>query len=944
MKVMLRPFSLNKPLSLALVLALLGGVIALVAPAAASNKVLWVDDDGFYYSDPLTGASCDGFGGEPGNEVADSRNTSADPNPDDPAADASNSIQNAVNKAHAGDTINVCPGIYSESVTIPHDRLQVVAVEMQGQDARGRVRLAPGGTLATDSPVLDQGRESIVRGKAGGTFIVQANNVRIDGFLLEQCSCPAVYTDNAKSGHTIINNIFLDNSYGIDLASSGTGGPGPTPTPTSTVGPTPAPTQQDATATVARNVFIDNNRGFGTVGGSGNGIYSDRGLTTAVIRANWFSNNRSAAINVTSGVAAGAPTAINDGITIRSNLVDSGRGIALGATGNSFVIENSVLETDGAGITLDGSNTNLRVAQNISNDNTGPGIELRGFFGLGTNTATTIVSNEFLRNSDGIVIRGAATDGSTANGFDPTGSTIAFNRMSRNRTAGIRNESAVAVTAENNWWGCNEGPGAPDCDTVVPNELVDFRPWLILTISSEPDDVTPGNSAVIFAAVTQNSNNEVTQGQGAIREGTTIQFFTDRGDLAFTARGTENGVATTSVRMSDDTTPGPANVEAALDRERVGTIVNMGTGPGPSPGIPGISIGDVTIYEGNSGFNDALFTVRLSSAPQNNETVRVSYSTLGVSATEGEDFVPQSGTLEFTNNFQTEKQIRVPLVADTRQEPDEFFFVNLTNAQNAQLVDDQGMGTILNDDSGETASPSPTGPSPSPTATSSPTATQTARPTTASPRPTGATSARSISLTASKSRKTFGQRFTLAGTLSASDPAAPANCTDGVSVAILRDVHGDSAEQFVTYGSATTGQSGAFSASFKADQGATYIARVVGNSPPGCGEATSEAVPVLVRAKVRLRLSDKSVRPGQRVRLKAVIVPCLGHSFDRVTLLAGSGGSRLGRVASDKTDGSCRARFTRRVRERTIFQARWAPQDDDHLRGISRRKTVVVRR
>jgi hypothetical protein len=40
----------------------------------------------------------------------------------------------------------------------------------------------------------------------------------------------------------------------------------------------------------------------------------------------------------------------------------------------------------------------------------------------------------------------------------------------------------------------------------------------------------------------------------------------------------------------------------------------------------------------------------------------------------------------------------VTIVGDRVSEPNESFFLNLTGAQNAQIADPQGVGTILNDD------------------------------------------------------------------------------------------------------------------------------------------------------------------------------------------------------------------------------------------------------
>lgn len=236
--------------------------------------------------------------------------------------------------------------------------------------------------------------------------------------------------------------------------------------------------------------------------------------------------------------------------------------------------------------------------------------------------------------------------------------------------------------------------------------------------------------------------------------------------------------------------------------------------------------------------------------------------------------------------------------------------------------------------------PSPS-PSPTATATTSPTSPTTTRPPTQTACP-GCQFGRTISLTATKNRVRFGSSFTLTGRVAADDASAPASCTNGVAVAILRDELGDAQQTFTQVGTATTGSAGAFAVNFQADKNAIYIAKVNANSPPGCNEATSAPESVLVRVKVALRTSKRSVQEGGRVRFRARVSPCAGHENDNIVLFASTGG-KLGRVAKKRSSSSCTATFRRRVRQRTVFQARWPRQDDDHLQGKSRRKTVRVR-
>ncbi|HEX8311981.1 MAG TPA: Calx-beta domain-containing protein, partial [Chthoniobacteraceae bacterium] len=109
-----------------------------------------------------------------------------------------------------------------------------------------------------------------------------------------------------------------------------------------------------------------------------------------------------------------------------------------------------------------------------------------------------------------------------------------------------------------------------------------------------------------------------------------------------------------------------------------------------------LSIGDTRIVEGDSGTKQAVFTVTRAQGDLNTE-VRVNYATSNGSATAGTDYEAASGTLIFAAG-ETTKQVSVPVLGDAVVEADETFFVTLSNAQNAGIVDGQGVGTIANDE------------------------------------------------------------------------------------------------------------------------------------------------------------------------------------------------------------------------------------------------------
>jgi len=111
--------------------------------------------------------------------------------------------------------------------------------------------------------------------------------------------------------------------------------------------------------------------------------------------------------------------------------------------------------------------------------------------------------------------------------------------------------------------------------------------------------------------------------------------------------------------------------------------------------LPFLTINDVGVIEGNVGTTSAVFTVSLSAA--SGQTVTASYATADGTATAGQDYVSQSGTVTFAPGTTTQP-ISIDVLGDLVAEADETFSVNLSNPANATIADAQGIGTIIDDD------------------------------------------------------------------------------------------------------------------------------------------------------------------------------------------------------------------------------------------------------
>ncbi len=110
---------------------------------------------------------------------------------------------------------------------------------------------------------------------------------------------------------------------------------------------------------------------------------------------------------------------------------------------------------------------------------------------------------------------------------------------------------------------------------------------------------------------------------------------------------------------------------------------------------PTVSIGDVSVREGNSGTTLANFTLTLSVV--SGKPIAVQYDTMDGSATSGSDYVPKSGIAMIPAGA-ISTSIAIQVNGDTILEPDETFFSTLSNPVNVTIAKAQGIGTILNDD------------------------------------------------------------------------------------------------------------------------------------------------------------------------------------------------------------------------------------------------------
>jgi predicted extracellular nuclease len=113
-----------------------------------------------------------------------------------------------------------------------------------------------------------------------------------------------------------------------------------------------------------------------------------------------------------------------------------------------------------------------------------------------------------------------------------------------------------------------------------------------------------------------------------------------------------------------------------------------------------LSINDVTQDEGNAGTTTFTFAVSLSAAAPAGG-VSFTWSTANGTtnpATSGTDYTAVTNQSASIPQGSTTAVLNVNVNGDTAVEPNETFFINISNVTGATVTDGQGLGTITNDD------------------------------------------------------------------------------------------------------------------------------------------------------------------------------------------------------------------------------------------------------
>lgn len=363
--------------------------------------------------------------------------------------------------------------------------------------------------------------ESIV-GNSTGAFNITANNAVVNGFTAEGNTNSAFYDAGIiiganTSGVQVLYSIIQNNILGINLGGDNS---------------------------VIQYNLIQNNNNAGSA--SGHGIYTDEysaggAITNVLIDSNVFVGHDDSGIGLSS--------------------------VSIGGSQSNFTISNNEFSGNGRAMYL----FNL-VSSSITNNNIHDSTEaLTADIRIFEGNDNLTISGNTIRNGAG---RGVRINNAGYGSPNSQNITLSFNRIVGNAVAGVvvdAGQYTGTLAAQNNWWGCNYGPGAGGAGCIgTPNTFVGpgtSTPWLTLTTAAVPNNVVFGGMSAVTSSLTINSATVNTSGSGFVLNGTPASFVGTLGSVAPPASTTTSGV--TGTNFTAGATEGVGGVATTIDGQTV---------------------------------------------------------------------------------------------------------------------------------------------------------------------------------------------------------------------------------------------------------------------------------------------------------------------------------------------------------------------------------------
>lgn len=583
------------------------------------------------------------------------------------------SIQAAINVANAGDTIDIRAGTYIENVTVTK------TLTLAGPSS-GTATIRP--QLSGPTPVNCAAGQSLCVG-ASSIILVQAEGVKITRLTLDG--------DNpTKSSGVTVGGFDIDARNGI-ITNNLVG----------------AFTDLTVTNVTVQNVYL---RGIET---------SSSFLTGLTFN---FSNNQ--VLNVHGNANSIAVFNFGgSGIIDHNTVIGAGAGIVSNHSRSTKMTDNTVLDalagvhSDNAGDfsgssadTIDGNTVETcepngygvyvfapYLAPKVTNNTVTDCLVGLALFGRGApSVGTTTFSNNVVDGGSASAnsIGALASTSKLSFGFADALASFTSNRIEHfetglyadesnggkvhldasnnviaGNTVGADGTASLGVAAQNNFWGCNGGPGQAGCDP-VPSTSFSTNPWLVSRVGVSPFPPVAGQTATVTVDLTTNSAG-VQAGGGTVPDGTPVDFASSPAGLIFTPDPGETAAGTVSATFTaDGTSQACARVPADVPTAEL-VCATPPTASDACPATPyPLSVGSTVRFTGTTVGATDNFNSFCGDATTTADTPDVVYAFT----------LPQEGTLKINVTSQT-TGYRPAVYVRSDCATDQFCFDSGANAQ-----------------------------------------------------------------------------------------------------------------------------------------------------------------------------------------------------------------------------------------------------------------------
>lgn len=381
-------------------------------------------------------------------------------------------------------------------------------------------------------------------------------------------------------------------------------------------------------------VTITNGKADPTNFNTGGAIYLGQSTTTTITNSVISS---SSATTTGGGIEARGASLTLTNVTVQGNTSGSGGGGV--RTADSLTVQGS---------TFSGNSAEFGGALQISTGATSTvsvsGSSFTGNSTIGTAGGNTDDGGAIQAQADGVITitRNTFTGNTAANSggaisFNdgdpgaPVGSLIAtFNRIVGNTATaggGGVSQGGGTVGAENNWWGCNTGPGAAGCDTA--SGTVDSDPRLVLTHTASPTSVGSGGASTLTASfLTNSAATSVTAADLVALIGTAITFGSPVLGTLSAQQTTIQSTGTATALYTAGSVAGPGSARATVDNQSVDASITVTR---PATTVTSIVRADATPTAANAVSWTVTFADAVSGLTESNFSLTAAGGLSGVS-------------------------------------------------------------------------------------------------------------------------------------------------------------------------------------------------------------------------------------------------------------------------------------------------------------------------